>query len=298
MLSILIPTYNYNITGLVNELHRQGKETYVDFEIRVIEDGSSLFLDENKTVANLEFCNYTALQHNIGRSAIRNRLADEAVYEHLLFIDCDAEVHSPHFVEKYLAFCREEVVVVGGTAYDPENNVPNFSLRLNYGRMREAKSAQDREHDGKYSHFSSFNFLISKSIFNQIRFDESIRGYGHEDTLFGHQIAVPNCEVHHIDNNLIHQGLDDNFLFIKKTEESTKNLYLLYKSKKYPFLENQSRLLHTFIQLDNRKWIPLAAKLFALLQSVMQKQLCSRYPSLKIYDLYKLLYLAKISDSV
>lgn len=297
MLSILIPTYNYDVTRLVTELHRQALNTYVDFEILVMEDGSTQFLEENKAISNLQFCHYTALSHNIGRSAIRNRLADEARYGHLLFIDCDAEVHTSHFVEKYLAFCREEVVVIGGTAYEPENNDPDFSLRLKYGRMREAKPAQDREQAGKYSHFSSFNFLISKSIFNQIRFDESIRGYGHEDTLFGHQIAELHCEVHHIDNDLIHKGLDDNILFIHKTEEGTKNLYLLHKSNKYPFLANQSKLLRTFINLDRKNLSPLLAKLFDVLQTCMQKQLCSRRPSLKIYDLYKLLFLAKISLS-
>lgn len=295
MLSILIPVYNYNIVRLVNDLHLLAMETYVDFEIRVMEDGSASYLKENSSVANLKFCRYSALTHNIGRSAIRNRLADESIYEHLLFIDCDAEVNSTHFIEKYLSFCREEVVVVGGTAYDPENNDPEFSLRLKYGRMREACSALKREQNGRYSHFSSFNFLISKSIFNRIRFDESIRGYGHEDTLFGHRIAELNCEMHHIDNSLIHKGLDNNKLFIKKTEESTRNLFLLYKSNNYPFLVNQSKLLRTYIRLDQKKLTSILALLYDLLKSAMLKKLCGADPSLKIYDLYKLLFLAKIS---
>ena len=87
MLSILIPTYNYDVTRLVTELHRQALNTYVDFEILVMEDGSTQFLEENKAISNLQFCHYTALSHNIGRSAIRNRLADEARYGHLLFIE-------------------------------------------------------------------------------------------------------------------------------------------------------------------------------------------------------------------
>jgi len=295
MLSILIPVYNYNIVRLVNDLHQLAMETYVDFEILVIEDGSTSFLKENSTVADLKFCRYSALTHNIGRSAIRNRLADEAIYEHLLFIDCDAEVNSTHFIEKYLSFCREEVVVVGGTAYDPENNDPEFSLRLKYGRMREVCSALKREQNGRYSHFSSFNFLISKSIFYRIRFDESIRGYGHEDTLFGHRIAELKCDMHHIDNALIHKGLDNNKLFIKKTEESTRNLFLLYKSNNYPFLANQSKLLRTYIRLDQKKLTSILARLYNLLKSAMLKNLCGADPSLKVYDLYKLLFLAKIS---
>ncbi|MBP7612167.1 MAG: glycosyltransferase, partial [Paludibacter sp.] len=52
MISILIPTYNYNITHLVTDLHQQAMETYVDFEIIVVEDGSTLSIEENKTVAD------------------------------------------------------------------------------------------------------------------------------------------------------------------------------------------------------------------------------------------------------
>lgn len=221
MLSILIPTYNYNITHLVNELHRQAMNTYVDFEILVMEDGSTQFVDENKAVADLKYCKYTILTKNIGRSAIRNRLADDARFNHLLFLDCDSEVIMPHFIEKYIAFCKENSVVVGGTAYDTGNKNPKYSLRLKYGRLREAKSALEREKDGLYSHFSAFNFLISKSTFNQIRFDEDIQGYGHEDTLFGHKIAELKCIMHHIDNPLLHRGW-------------TKTIFSSEKPKKVP----------------------------------------------------------------
>ncbi|HEY5592189.1 MAG TPA: glycosyltransferase, partial [Paludibacter sp.] len=110
MISILIPTYNYNITRLVADLHQQALETYVDFEIIVMEDGSKLYVEENKAVNDFEFCRQIVLSKNIGRSAVRNKLADEAKYDHLLFMDCDAEVCSEHYVEKYVAFCKEECV--------------------------------------------------------------------------------------------------------------------------------------------------------------------------------------------
>ena len=161
MLSILIPTYNYDITKLVTELHRQAIEQFIDFEIIVMEDGSKEFIAENKEINNFIFCNHIILKHNIGRSAIRNKLADEAKYEHLLFMDCDAEVNSNQFIERYLAFCHEECVVIGGTAYDPEETNPDYSLRLKYGKEREARNAAER---GK-TNFATFNFLISKNIF-------------------------------------------------------------------------------------------------------------------------------------
>ncbi len=291
MISILIPTYNYNIANLTKELHRQALEQYVGFEIIVMEDGSMLFLNENRVVDELEFCRHSILSENIGRSAIRNKLADEAKYEHLLFIDCDAEIYSGCYVAKYLSFCKEDCVVIGGTAYDPAETNPDFSLRLAYGRQREARSALEREKNN----FSTFNFLISKSVFSQVRFDENIRGYGHEDMLFGYQLHQLGYEFIQIENPLIHKGLDNNETFIRKTKEATRNLFLLYSTGRYSFLAEESKLLHSLIRCQNLGLIRLFANTFNWLQPVLERKLCCASPSLRLYDLYKLLFICKTS---
>ena len=291
MLSILIATYNQDITRLVADLHQQALETYVDFEIIVIEDGSTLYVEGNKQVNDFEFCRHIILSKNTGRSAARNKLADEARYNHLLFIDCDAEVCSDQYVSKYLSFCKEECVVIGGTAYDPAENNPRYSLRLAYGRQREARSAAERNKNN----FSTFNFLISSAIFNRVRFDETIQGYGHEDMLFGHQLHQLGYEFIQIENPLIHKGLDDNETYISKTEEATRNLLLLYQTGRYPFLEEESTLLHSFIRIYKSGLTRLCATAFNILQPFLHRNLCNPSPSLRLYDLYKLLYLCKSS---
>ena len=114
-------------------------------------------------------------------------------------MDGDAEVCSPIYINKYIAFCKEECLVIGGTAYDSNEHNPKFSLRLKYGREREAKIFENSLNSGsKVLNFATFNFLITKSIFNRIRFDETIRGYGHEDTLFGHQVHKLNYKIIYI----------------------------------------------------------------------------------------------------
>jgi len=291
MLSILIPAYNQNITRLVSDLHQQAIDTYMDFEIIVIEDGSFKEVEINKSVNDLNFCRHIALTKNIGRSAIRNKLADEAKYEHLLFIDCDAAICTSHFIEKYEAFCHEECVVIGGTAYDPEEKNPDYSLRLKYGHMREARSANERNKNC----FVTFNFLISKSIFNKVRFDETIRGYGHEDMLFGHQLHQLGYEFIQIENPLIHKGLDDNKTFILKTEEATRNLFLLYQTGQYPFLAEESKLLTGFLKLKKTGLTRLFATKFDITKKIFRKQLSSTNPSLLLFDVYKLLFLCKTS---
>lgn len=291
MLSILIPTYNQDITGLAAELHRQAMEQYVDFELLVMEDGSTLSVEENKQITGLEHARHIVFKKNIGRSAVRNKLADEAKYDHLLFMDCDAEVCSPNFIEKYLTFCKEESVVIGGTAYDSQEHNPAYSLRLKYGRQREARTAMER---GK-NNFATFNFLIPKPIFNRVRFDETIRGYGHEDMLFGHQLHQLGYDFIQIENPLIHKGLDDNRTFISKTEEGTRNLYLLYQTGRYPYLPEESKLLATFLRIEKAGLTRLFALKYDLTRQIITKMLCCKNPSLLLYDLYKILFMCKTS---
>ena len=88
MLSILIPTYNYDITHLVYELHKQATKAKIDFEIICFDDGSKSEINsKNDSINQLNYSKFKELPLNIGRSAIRNLLAKEGQYENLLFID-------------------------------------------------------------------------------------------------------------------------------------------------------------------------------------------------------------------
>lgn len=292
MLSILIPTYNYDITQLVNDLHIQAEGLGIQYEIIVMEDGSDQFIVANQQVSLLNNCRYITLPDNNGRSATRNRLADEALFPYLLFMDCDAAVCSKDYLLRYLPFCEEKVVVIGGTAYDPSCQNPAFSLRLKYGRERESNNAYLLQHQEK-ENFATFNFLISKTIFSSIKFDESIVGYGHEDTLFGHALHEAGFIFQHIDNPLIHKGLDDNQTYLRKTAESVRNLYLLFRSGKYPFLAEESKLLRMFIRLKKYNLTKIAAFKFEFVRKFMEMNLTGKHPDLFVYDVYKLLLICK-----
>lgn len=297
MLSILIPTYNYNITSLVKELHNQAINLYIDFEIIVMEDGSQCFVEENEIINKWTNCRHIILEKNIGRAAVRNKLAEEAKYNHLLFIDNDAEIFFNSFLQKYVAFCKEKCIVIGGTAYDNDFNDPQYSLRLKYGKCRESRSALERNklELKRKSNFSAFNFMISKSIFDLVKFDENILNYGHEDTLFGHQLHKLGYKFIHIDNPLIHRGIDNNKIFIQKTEEGVRNLYFLYQTGEYPFLRQESKLLNNYLTLKKLKLNNIIGIIYPLFRSFLYKQLTSSRPSLVLYDVYKLLYLINFS---
>ena len=56
MLSILIPTYNYKVEALVNELHAQATYCQIDFEIIIGDDSS------NQTIYNNTDLSKTGLE--------------------------------------------------------------------------------------------------------------------------------------------------------------------------------------------------------------------------------------------
>jgi len=293
MLSILIPTYNYNITKLVSELHRQALEATIDFEIIIMEDGSNTFLEENKATADLDFCRYIVLEKNIGRSAIRNKLADTAKYEQLIFMDCDAEVSSPDYIQRYAVFFHGEYVVLGGRIY-AENIAPQYSLLSKYGKQRERNNADNLKKRKHRQIFTSPNFLISKSIFNRVRFDESIKGYGHEDTIFGIMLQRENVKFEYIDNPVIHIGIENNQTFVKKTEEALRNLYSLYNSGEYPELEKESKILSFYLKLDKEHLTCIVSVGYKIFDSLIKKNLLSARPSLFLFDFYKFAYLCNL----
>ena len=85
MLSILIPSYNFEISKLIADLNKQATELQIKFEIVVIDDASnSYFRSKNSNIRKHDSVKYFELSENIGRSKIRNKLAEMANYQNLL----------------------------------------------------------------------------------------------------------------------------------------------------------------------------------------------------------------------
>ena len=296
MLSILIPVYNFNIVSLVRELHRQASMSDVPFEIIVLDDCSSVLLrDQNKDVSKLPGVKFHELNINIGRASIRNRLAGMAEFSSLLFMDCDSEVPEFNYISNYLPYCGQDVVVCGGRTYRPDPpDEPELLLRWLYGIHREQLSASVRRND-PYHSFMTNNFLISHSILSQIQFDETIVQYGHEDTLFGFELKKRDITVVHIQNPLIHIGLEIAREFLRKTSEGIENLLTLVKEGK---IERQDfkdiRLLQAYDTLDRFRMVGLYLLLYFPMERVVMRNLLGANPSLRAFDLYKLSLLARL----
>lgn len=292
MLSILIPTYNYECLGLVEELHRQAQTLPFPIEILVADDGSKEELKRNNRKINkLSNCMFIELKENVGRARIRNFLSEKASYDLLLFIDSDAGLISNFFLQDYVTAIQNYEVVCGGLLYDRPLPSEIFSLRYYYGVSTEERSARVRNLH-PYAQFSSFSFLIRKKTFKLILFDESFSGYGHEDTAFGIELEKRGTKIKHINNPLYHLGLEKNEDFLHKTEMSIENLS--FSSAK---LEGYVRLLQTYNKVKKYKFQKPLAFLFRKARRILKRNLINSHPNMKLFAFYKLGYLCNIKQN-
>lgn len=292
MLSILIPIYNFNIVPLVQDLHQQGELCQIRFEIVCFDDGSTtLFKEANKIISQLKQVEYQELPKNLGRAKIRNVLAKSAKYHYLLFMDCDSKTIDNQYIKNYLQHLNPATLLYGGRVYaatPPHNSQQN--LHYYFGKNREEIVAEERRIK-PYHSFMTNNFLMSKALFLSIQFEESIEGYGHEDTLFGIALRQRQIPILHLNNPLAHIGLEVYEVFLKKQKEAIKNLYILHQTA--PLLE--TKLLSTFVACKKWKIAGLVLMILQLLQPFIQQQLKTTKPNLFFLDLFKLHHLLSLN---
>ena len=291
MLSVLIPIYNCDTKSLIISLSKQGGAAGIDFEIICFDDGSTLdYTSCNKDLEHIDHVVYKEFNENIGRSRIRNKLASEAKYDMLLFIDCDMHIIKDDFLATYINSFERGHAIVGGVVYDRNEPVDRSKLlRWKFGHEREVFSATIRS-ERPYRSFMSGNFVIDKKVFAEIGFDETISEYGHEDTVFGKELRLRNIPVKHIQNTLQHIGLEDASVFIDKTKRSVENLAALLNADK---LDSDVRLVRVYNTLRRLFLTGIMRSLFDRHQTKWLTNLKSANPDLRRLDLYKLGYLIK-----
>lgn len=247
MLSVCIPTYRYDVRPLIAELQLQARERKGKVEILVYDDASPADGYYGRAdLRNAVGVRYVELSENLGRAAIRNRMAREATYPYLLLLDADGQVHTK-FLRTYILHLadviarqkspRSNIVLVGGREYaavPPEDE--RLQLHWWYGTRRESRSVHLRKRAG-WLGFQSNNFLISQHLLLDHPFPEEVAGYGHEDTLWGQQMERAGVPIYHIDNPVVHLGLEPEDVFLGKQREAIRNLALLHQQ--FPHLRTR-----------------------------------------------------------
>ena len=289
-LSILIPTYNDLCVKLVGDLRQQAEQTGIGYEILVGDDGSTdhEVVSENRQIDQWAHCRYLVQPQNTGRAAIRNRLAREARYDWLLFVDSDMTVVRPDYIGQYVAQDNADVVD-GGVTIGGDAEVLKQNLRYLYEKASEHEHTAEMRQKKPYQDFHTANFLIRRDLMLSHPFDERFRYYGYEDVLFGKQLRADHIAIKHIDNPMGFCTFESNPDFVSKTEEGLRTLYQFQSE-----LRGYSRL----ITLVEGIHIPLILSLIRLSHrlfgGLIRRNLCGRHPSLKLFKFYKLGYYTTI----
>lgn len=186
MISVVIPLYNKAHT-IVNTLNTVFNQTYQDFEVVIVNDGST---DNGIEVIKDSFDDQRVriiYQKNAGVSAARNRGADESRGEYIAFLDGDDEWHP-----EYLS-----------TMYELIKKYPHAGLFLCAGLIHNADGSISyriaSKYEGKkciinlfenpevFSHTSGT--IVSKSIFNKThRFINGMKKF--EDYLMSQAVSL------------------------------------------------------------------------------------------------------------
>ena len=289
MLSILIPTYNYSVFPLVLELKYQADLLTIPYEIIVLDDASTFFLEENSKIKELKNCLYIRNEINTGRTGTRNFLAQKAQFKILLFLDADVFPENKEFLSTYSKEFDniENKALFGGYKYVSEVPEESKSLRYYYGKSREEKEASIRNKN-PYGFVFSGNMLLTKNIFLANNYQKNNSLYG-LDIFFSLKLYSNIINVAHIDNAIFHMGLEENEVFFNKSLESVKSRKHLLSDNKQGAEINS--LLRYYQILKKFRLLFFAATLFKFSERYLRKHIVAKKPNLFYFDLYRLGYI-------
>ena len=295
MLSILIPTYNYDCSHLVGSLHSQCQQIAdtegLDYEIIVADDGSTDHdcIGKNEAIGQLPHCTFMRRDKNVGRSRIRNLLADMAHGDMLLFLDQDGRVTTNDFVARFITMGMNHKVVCGRMVQPPQPPEARFHLRYFYELRYQRQMTAERLNSDSQSPFRSFCFLIHREVALRVRMDEEFRGYGYEDVRYGLDLQAAGYTIVHADIPLMNDDIEDNPTYVAKTEEALRTLYAHRHS-----LGHSTRLLCIANRLQKYGIMPLLRTAGRPLLPLLRRNLCSLHPGINLFNTYKILYYASL----
>mgnify|MGYP002624839681 CR=1 FL=1 len=204
------------------------------------------------------------------------------------------EIPDEQFVERYLEYCNgKDVVVCGGTLYYEKRPQRDYLLRWTYGMKNEVQSALVRNKHPN-DNFQAFNFLIHRNLFMNIRFNELLKNYGYEDTLFRFELTKRDIQVIHIDNPLYHIGIDSNLVYLEKTRQGVENLTLLMESPESQKLICHMRLLRYYQVFKKTRTVFVVFGIFLIFRRLILHNLNGYHPNMALFNFYKLGYLCSL----
>lgn len=292
MLSILIPTYHYNAYPLALELEKQALKAHIVFEIICVDDGSFSHLNsENQKINQLTNSKFIEAKKNVGRTASREFLAENATYKWLLFLDADTMPVFPNFIESFIKnFNKKHQVVFGGISYQKSKPSSDKLLRWYYGRERETKTVEERLKK-PYLSLISGAYAIQKELFLNINCKFLDNAYG-MDILLAHELKRLKTPVNHIKNPVFHLGIEESSKYLNKSKSALNTLSNMVK--KEIINKNATNLLKSYNSLNHFGLAGLFGKTMLVFNNYIEKNLVGNSPNLFLFDLYRLGYFCRI----
>jgi hypothetical protein len=294
MLSILIPTYNYNCFSLVELLYNQCIKAGIEFEIICQDDASNSVLNvENIKINQFNNCTFSVNQTNLGRAGNINSLINQSTYSYFLILDCDVFPKNKNFI---LNYCKQislqKKYSFGGIVY--ENKIPNKNqmLRWKYGKKREAINCIKRK-SMPLQYILTSNILIRKEPQKKY-FDDEITSYGYEDLVFIKNNILTKNDIDHIDNVVYHLNIENSIDFLNKTKIAMENLKELISKNKLNYNATSLTKVYRFLVISKVAF--LFRYFFDKTRTKIETHLKSSNPYLFIFDFYKLGYFISINN--
>jgi glycosyltransferase involved in cell wall biosynthesis len=289
MLSVCIPHFNFQNPLLFKDILSQCKQLSLNFEILSIDDASDYVHQQYLKKLSISDYRVLILEENIGRAAIRNLLAKKAKHEWLLFLDGDSFINEKNFISNYLGALNADVIS-GGRKYDEYAPETAYLMHWSYGYTIESKAK---------ALFHSNNFMIKKSVFETLKFEEKIRTYGYEDVVFGIEAKKKGLKIICIDNPVIHTQLKTDAEFLEDAKQALYNLIQIEKLRADLGIENEVTLLKKYSQFEkwNINWVwSIGNK--TILNLLAKKLSNSRKFNNKWLMLFKLYYLHQLKEQL
>lgn len=232
-LSILIPFLGDDPTALLDHLDREAADAGGGAEAVVLDDGTGDADLTRRLVAVIDRMRLPArlitLDANLGRARGRNRLAEAARAEALLFLDSDMRPDRPDFLRRWIDIARspETPVAFGGISLLQAPRDPAFAVHRAMAARSDCVSHQDRAlHPQKYV-FTS-NLLVRRPVLAAEPFDGGFSGWGWEDVEWALRVSR-RWAIAHPDNPATHMGLDTVQALAGKYEQSAANFALMVR---------------------------------------------------------------------
>lgn len=248
-ISVIIPTYNPNIYCFKRSLNSVLNQTFKDFEIIVIDDGSDVALHESiEQIVNEDSRIILLTQQNMGVSAARNNGIKIARGTYLAFVD-DDDIVTPNFLEESRAIIAHEdcEMVIGGVIHQEEAMIPPEVLKkdqINY-EMLIGEKCRDFAYTmlGNSRHISNKAYISRGPVARLVRrdvaniwFPVEIK-YG-EDNIWNINLALTLHTIAVVDRAWYIYILNNNSVTMKCNEHAIEEAVLL--------IDTVSKKLDTF----------------------------------------------------